>query len=124
MNRKGRATKRSSGPGFTPFRFVKRTLRHCRQRCERGLKMITKESVKSEIDKIQDQYLETLYHIIKAFKYVPESKQNITENGCGKNADAENGEWLSFIKNTYGCLSDDPIERRAQGEFEIREGIH
>lgn len=86
--------------------------------------MITKETVKSEIDQIQDQYLETLYHIIKAFKYAPESNQSDLEGEFGKNADEEKREWISFVKNTYGCLSDDPIERGKQGEFEIREAIH
>lgn len=33
----------------------------------------------------------------------------------------EKNEWLSFIESTYGCLSDDPIERGHQGDYEIRE---
>ncbi len=86
--------------------------------------MITKELVKSEIDKIQDQYLETLYRIIQAFESIPTSKQNIDDAEFSKAKDEEKKEWLAFIENTYGCLSDDPIERGEQGEFEIREVIH
>ncbi|MBM3236918.1 hypothetical protein FJZ31_11560 [Candidatus Poribacteria bacterium] len=31
--------------------------------------------------------------------------------------------WHDFIKETYGCLADDPIERGPQGKYEIREVI-
>jgi len=31
--------------------------------------------------------------------------------------------WHDFIKETYGCLADAPIERGPQGEYEIREII-
>ena len=30
-------------------------------------------------------------------------------------------DWKQFVKETYGCLADDPIERGAQGVCEIRE---
>jgi hypothetical protein len=86
--------------------------------------MVTRELVKSEIDKLQDRYLETLYRIIKAFDYIPASKKNVAKTEIGQNEDEETREWLSFIESTYGCLSDDPIERGGQGEFEIREVIH
>ena len=32
-------------------------------------------------------------------------------------------EWHSFIQETYGCLSDTPIERGDQGAYEVREVI-
>jgi len=85
--------------------------------------MISKEIIKSEIDKIQDQYLEGLYHIIKAFEYIPVSKQKMSETNPDKIFDTDKNEWISFVKSTYGCLSDDPIERGEQGQFEIREVI-
>ena len=31
--------------------------------------------------------------------------------------------WHDFIKETYGCLTDAPIERGPQGEYKIREII-
>ncbi|SLM31657.1 conserved hypothetical protein [Desulfamplus magnetovallimortis] len=91
--------------------------------------MITKDSIKSEIDKLQDQYLETLFRIIKAFEYIPDSSQNIMNSEQKqtqeqKQMQQEKNEWLAFIENTYGCLSDDPIERGDQGNYEIREVIH
>ncbi len=88
--------------------------------------MITKEVIKAEIDKIQDQYLTTLYRIIKAFEDIPASHrdQDIQNSEMPKDENEERKEWLSFIRSTYGSLSDDPIERGDQGEFEIRETIH
>jgi len=32
-------------------------------------------------------------------------------------------EWLAFLEETAGSLSDDPIERGPQGEYEERESI-
>lgn len=75
--------------------------------------MITKELLKTEIDKVQNEYLETLYKIIKALE--PSAKKEI------KN-DIELS-WNEFIKTTYGCLTHDPIERGDQGKYEIREAI-
>jgi hypothetical protein len=80
--------------------------------------MITKEILKAEIDKIQDQYLEAVYRIIKAFEHIPSPKQDPAPHAPKKNE-----EWHSFIEKTYGCLADDPIERGYQGKFEIREEI-
>lgn len=31
--------------------------------------------------------------------------------------------WHDFIKETHGCLADDPIERGPQAKYEIREVI-
>ncbi len=85
--------------------------------------MITKEIIKSEIDRIQDQYLEMLYRIIKAFEDMPVSKQDNNEIKPDENINIGKNDWIAFVENTYGCLSDDPIERGEQGEFEIREVI-
>ncbi|MEZ4525625.1 MAG: hypothetical protein R2941_06860 [Desulfobacterales bacterium] len=79
--------------------------------------MISREIIKSEISKVDNQYLEILYHIIKAFESVPVSEQ---ENRVSQPIDKE---WISFIESTYGCLSDDPVERGEQGVFEIREAM-
>ena len=62
-----------------------------------------------EIGRVQDEYLEVLYKIIKA-----------PEHG----GDADRPEtWHDFIAETYGCLSDDPIARGDQGKYEIRGSI-
>ena len=77
--------------------------------------MITRELVKAEIDKVQDRYLEVIYRIIKALVSPPElvvgTPQKTTSN------------WHQFIEETYGSLTDDPIERGEQGQYEIREAI-
>ncbi len=79
--------------------------------------MITIELLKEEIEKVKDEYLELLYKIIKAFETTTQAEvKRITKN------DIELG-WHEFIKATYGCLSDDPIERGNQGKYEIREEI-
>lgn len=78
--------------------------------------MVTKEILKAEIDKIQDQYLEAVYRIIKAFEHIPPTKQDFAPK-----TESKNEEWHSFIEKTYGCLADDPIERGNQGKFENRD---
>jgi len=37
--------------------------------------------------------------------------------------DIDKNDWIEFVNSTYGCLSDDPIERGEQGKFENREVI-
>lgn len=80
--------------------------------------MISKELLKREIDNVQDEYLIPLYKIIKTFEY-PDDLDNIEfeeeEEDQGKK------EWLKFIDKFAGCLSDTPIERGEQGNFETRE---
>lgn len=71
--------------------------------------MITKEQLKSEIEKVPDEYIDPLYKIIKALKKTR-----------GKPSDRG---WLEFINKTYGCMQDSPIRRGEQGAFEIRGEI-
>ncbi|MBC8184648.1 hypothetical protein H8E88_26435 [candidate division KSB1 bacterium] len=75
--------------------------------------MVTKEMIKTEVDKVQHEYLASLYQIIKALEY-PSSLKNIKKS---------NSNWKKFIESTYGCLKNSPIERGKQGEFEIRGDI-
>ena len=84
--------------------------------------MITRELLKTEIDKVQDEDLEIFYKVIKAFE--PSIKTDVfdqTEKDMVEN-DTELS-WRDFIKETYGCLAGVPIERGSQGEYEIREVI-
>jgi hypothetical protein len=83
--------------------------------------LITKELLKTEIDKVQDEYLEILYKVIKAFELSKTEVFAQTEEEMTKSDIKLN--WHHFIKETYGCLADDPIERGFQGEYEIREVI-
>lgn len=81
--------------------------------------MITKEMLKSEIDQVQNEYLELLYNIIKAFVIADTGSRRLAVNRIKEN----NKEWQNFINSTYGCLSDDPIERGDQGIYETRMNI-
>ncbi|MCD4663753.1 MAG: hypothetical protein K8R68_00685 [Bacteroidales bacterium] len=71
--------------------------------------MITKELLKTEIEKVQDEYLEVLFKIIKAFELSAKTHNfdQITSKKFFKNDTALS--WHKFIKATYGCLADDPI---------------
>jgi hypothetical protein len=71
--------------------------------------MLTRELLIKEIDGIPEEYLEVLYKIVKALQ--PQATQP-------KKPDDE---WQKFVSETYGSLSDDPIERGEQGNYEIRE---
>ena len=71
--------------------------------------MTTKELLKSEIEKVPDEYIDALYKIIKALER-RESK-------------AVEQEWGDFINQTYGCMRENPISRGEQGVFDIRGEI-
>lgn len=79
--------------------------------------MITRETIKREIDNLRDEYLEIVYRVIKSFE-----KQDRTVD---TNAEAlqKQSEWDHFIQETYGCLAVAPIERGDQGESEVRERL-
>jgi len=81
--------------------------------------MITKEAIKTEIDKVQDGYLEVLYKIIKVF----EGSGHLEIHERPKAPDFDKSAWHDFVKETYGCLADDPIERGEQGIYEMRNDI-
>ncbi len=73
--------------------------------------MITRETVKREIDHVREDHLELLYKIIKAFEAEPvrqERKEPVKS-------------WTEFVEETYGSMADHPISRGEQGIFEIRE---
>ena len=85
--------------------------------------MISRKLLKSEIDKVRSEHLELLYGIIK-----------LLENGGGKGMTSDrtenqgtetdvSGDWHGFVAGTYGCLSDAPISRAEQGQYESREAI-
>ncbi len=67
--------------------------------------MITKQVIKREIDYLPDQYAEVLYKIIKAL-------QISNQPDIPKEKSEDN--WHQFVRDTYGCLSDDPIARGEQ----------
>ncbi len=80
--------------------------------------MITRERLKQEIDRVQDSYLDVLFHIIRTFEYAPPPHSSLSES-----TDNTLAEWYAFVEMTYGALASDPIERGEQGTFEVREAI-
>ena len=85
--------------------------------------MITKQVLKEEIDYVRDEYLEALYQIIRAFKSPVEEAHQTQKAGKPSGFVTDASDWHTFIQDTYGCLSDDPIERGDQGSYERREDI-
>ena len=83
--------------------------------------MISKKIIKTEIDKIQDSYLEILYRIIKAFEI--NYKEDLLINKNSNRTIRKKIKWNDFINETYGCLTDATIERGSQGKYEIRKEI-
>ncbi len=85
--------------------------------------IVSKEVLKAEIDKVQDEYLDALYRIIKAFEYPPDPVyiEKLEEDKTP--TQQSRSEWLDFVDQTYGCLADNPIQRGEQGAYEIREAI-
>ena len=76
--------------------------------------MVTRDLLKEEIDKVQDNYLNVLYQIIKAL----EKPLNFEHSHS-----LEISNWKDFVDATYGCMADDPIDRGDQREYEIREVV-
>ncbi len=85
--------------------------------------IISLEVLKAEIDKVQDEYLDALYRIIKVFEYPPEYGHTEGMEAVASSAQKSRSEWLAFVDKTYGCLADDPIQRGDQGVYEVREAI-
>ncbi len=77
--------------------------------------MVTRELVKSEVDRVQSKYLDKLHRFIQTL--IPASEQQPENNTriTGRSR------WQKFIKETYGILADSPIERGEQGQYEHRE---
>jgi hypothetical protein len=87
-----------------------------------GVDMVSRKLLKTEIDKVKNEYLELLYAIIR-----------LLENGASKDialgAESHTVEsdthldWHNFVASTYGCLADAPISRGDQGRYESREAM-
>ncbi len=76
--------------------------------------MITRALIKAKVDKVQEEYLEALYRIVRAFESPAQVEAGDT---------VDDVHWQKFIAETYGCFADDPIARGDQGRYEIRETI-
>jgi len=74
--------------------------------------MISRELLKTEIDKVKSEHLGLLYGIIKLF-----------EDGSQASEAVAPSDWHDFVAKTYGCLADAPITRGEQGPYESREAM-
>lgn len=83
--------------------------------------MINRELLKSEIDKIPQEFYGVLFKILESFKrtkrFRGKVRNNVRSNTIKKSA------WSEFINQTYGSLSEYPIERGNQGTTESRDKI-
>jgi hypothetical protein len=78
--------------------------------------MVTKQLIKTEIDNVQDEYLEALFKIVKAFGARDNSLATVPEKD-------QDRLWQTFIQDTYGSFADDQMKRGDQGRYEAREPI-
>ena len=77
---------------------------------------ITKDMLKHEIDHIQDQYIDVLYMVIKAFEYPAIQKSS-------PHAPATEAQWHAFLDKWAGSCADAPLQRGDQGQYEEREAL-
>jgi hypothetical protein len=77
---------------------------------------ITKDMLKHEIDHIQDQYIDALYMVIKAFKYpaIPRIPPQTPTTAA---------QWHTFLERCAGSCADAPLQRGEQGQYEERETL-
>jgi hypothetical protein len=76
---------------------------------------ITKERLKSEIDKVSEEYLSVLYRIILALE-----EPGKGQSGRAKRAQADQASWSRFVAEMYGSTADAPLDRAAQGQPDSR----
>jgi hypothetical protein len=80
------------------------------------VRVVTKDLLKAEIDKVPEQNLGVLYKIVKALEDPDE--------GTHARFQAEDAaSWKAWIAETYGSTGDAPIERGGQGSYEVREPL-
>ena len=78
--------------------------------------VITKDILKREVDYIQDQYIETLYTVIKAFEFPRVRKVTRKHTTTAE-------QWSAFLNKFAGICAESPLQRGEQGQYEIREAL-
>ena len=77
--------------------------------------VITKDILKQEIDRIQEEYVDILYDVIKAFerpaRQVPSTHPSSHE------------QWEAFLDKFAGCFAEAPLCRGKQGTYEVRDTL-
>lgn len=70
--------------------------------------MATRDQVKAELEKVEDEYLEVVYRMVLSLETPPGDEEGARS-------------WKEFVAATYGSLADAPIARGEQGELEVRD---
>lgn len=66
---------------------------------------------------LAEKLIESIEEIESSIAADEVEAERLAQNAAG------NSSWEEFIESTYGCLSDDQIERGKQGQYETREVI-
>jgi len=77
---------------------------------------ITKDMLKHEIDHIQDQYIDVLYMVVKAFEYPAIQKVPVHPPETEE-------QWYAFFDKYAGSCADVPLQRGEQGHYEKRDAL-
>ena len=77
---------------------------------------ITKDMLKYEIDHIQDQYVDALYRVIKAFEYPTVQK-------ISTHTPKTEAQWQTFLDRCAGSCADAPLQHGKQELPEPRETL-
>lgn len=77
--------------------------------------VITKDILKQEIDRIQDEYVIILYDVIKAFERPIKSSPSTRPTS--------RDQWEVFLEKFAGCFAETPLCRGDQGTYEVREPL-
>lgn len=77
--------------------------------------VITKEILKQKIDYIQDEYIDVLYTVMKAFEH-PVRKISPTPP-------LPFDQWAAFLEKFAGSFADTPLRRGEQGTYEVRDTL-
>ena len=85
--------------------------------------MISRKLLKTEIDKVRNEYLELLYAIIKLLENGTREGMTFGLAETQATGGALDLDWQEFVAKTYGCLADAPISRAEQGRYESREAM-
>jgi hypothetical protein len=75
-----------------------------------GTARVTKEQIKSEIDKVRDEYLDVLYRIVRTLE----------EPALPAPREGAEVAWSQFIAEMYGATADAPLQRWPEGFPEER----
>lgn len=77
----------------------------------------TIDRLKKQLELLQDNsFLEKLSSAYRLFFEKEMSAENTP-------SDTDKSEWYDFVEKFSGCLSEHPIERGNQGNYELREEI-